>query len=162
MGMTISASGVLAVELHRHSPTHWAATYYPMVQTPAGRWADVTWVLHRCLIPATVDRFAPARWLEASSADPGHCCYARHQVCREALAAGYVVARAALETEDMEGPLSAWDGQRLREHTVVVPAGQLSEWVLEDLPEETTPSGDDLCVNRTRLDGILRPPGHLS
>ncbi|GAA1751607.1 hypothetical protein [Kocuria aegyptia] len=137
--MTFSASGALAVELHRHSSSHWIATYYPMVLTPVGRWADVTWVLHRCLIPpTTVDRPEPARWLEARSADPGHFCYANHQVWREALADGYVTARAALDIEDIEEPLSVRDGQRLREHTVVVPAGQLSEWMLDDLQDEAS------------------------
>lgn len=136
--MTTSASGVLAVELHQHSPTHWAATYYPMVRTPAGRWADVTWVLHRRLIPATVGRPEPARWLEASSADPGHLCYVNHQAWRHALAAGYVAARAAHETEDTEGVLPLRDGPRRREHTIVVPAGQLAEWLLDDLQEESS------------------------
>lgn len=52
-GMTPSVSGALAVELQPHSPTRWIATYYPMVTTPAGRWADVTWVLHQNLLPTT-------------------------------------------------------------------------------------------------------------
>lgn len=136
--MTVSASGALAVELHRHAPTRWTATYYPMVETPAGRWADVTWVLHRCALPASDEPPEPARWLEARSPVPGHPCYAQHRAWSEALAAGYAAAQAVHGARDVEEPLSARDAQRLRENTVVIPAGQLSEWLLDDLQDETS------------------------
>lgn len=133
--MNPSASRVLAVELHPHSPTQWIATYYPMVETPAGRWAEVTWVLHQCLMPAVHVRPEPARWLEVRSPDPAHCCYADNQAWGEALADGYVAALAAHDAEDVGEPLSIEDAERFRESTVVVPVGQLSEWVLDDLDE---------------------------
>jgi hypothetical protein len=136
--MDSPAPRAVAVELHPHSATQWIATYYPMVATPAGRWAEVTWALHRCLLPATADPLEPARWLEVSSADPGHPCYARHQAWREALAAGYLAALAVYDAEDAEESLPLEDAQQLRESTIVVPAGQLSEWVLDDLQDETS------------------------
>ncbi|MEX5303842.1 hypothetical protein [Kocuria sabuli] len=131
----------LAVEMHPHSATQWIATYYPMVGTPAGRWAEVTWALHQCLLPATPALLEPARWLEVHSADPGHSCYARHQAWSEVLAAGYLAALAAYDAEDTEEPLPIEDAQQLRESTIVVPAGQLSEWVLDDLQDETSAIG---------------------
>ena len=136
--MIPSASGALAVELHPYSPTEWTATYYPMVDTPAGRWADVTWVLHQHLMPSNGQSLAPARWLDLRSPDPDHPGYAGHRVWREALAAGYAAALAALTAaEATEEPLSPQETQQLRDATVVVPAGQLSEWVLNDLEDET-------------------------
>ena len=139
--MTISASGALAVELHPVTPTQWVATYYPMVATPAGRWAEVTWDLHQHLMPATSVPREPARWLEACSPNPDHPCYAGHQVWATQLAAGYAVAQAVHDTEATEEPLSVQEAQLLREGTFVVPAGQLSEWVLDDLEGETS----DVC-----------------
>lgn len=138
--MTISASGALAVELHRHSPTHWVATYYPMVQTPAGRWADVTWVLHRSLIPATFDRSELTRWLEVRSSDPAHPCYTGHPAWASPLANGYTAALATYEAEAVEETLSAHDVEQLQSATVVVPPEQLSEWVLDDLEGEPSPA----------------------
>lgn len=131
----------LAVEMHPHSATQWIATYYPMVGTPAGRWAEVTWALHQCLLPATPALPEPARWLEVRSADPGDSCYAGHQAWSEVLAAGYLAALAAYDAEDTEEPLPIEDAQQLRESTIVVPAGQLSEWVLDDLQDETSAIG---------------------
>lgn len=136
--MTTSVSGALAVELQPHSPTRWVATYYPMVSTPAGRWADVTWALHQHLLPTTPTHVQPARWLEARSPDPDHTSYAGHRAWSAALAAGYTTALAAYDAEAAEGPLSPQEAHRLRAGTVVVPAGQLSEWVLDDLQDETT------------------------
>ena len=136
--MTISASGALAVELHPVSPTQWVATYYPMVATPAGRWAEVTWDLHQHLMPALSTPPEPARWLEARSPDPDHPCYAGHQGWTPQLAAGYAAARAVHDTGDTEAPLSAQATQLLGEDTFLVPAGQLSEWVLDDLEGETS------------------------
>ncbi|MGQ1795795.1 hypothetical protein ACT4S5_01450 [Kocuria oceani] len=138
--MNTPTSRALAVELHPHSPAGWMATYYPMVETPAGRWAEVTWTLHQRLLPDPADVPGPARWLEVRSGDPTHPCYAQHRAWAGALAAGYAAALAAHDAEDLEQPLSAQDAERLREGTIVVPAGQLSEWVLDDLQEETTPS----------------------
>ena len=138
--MTISAPGALAVELHPASATQWVATYYPMV-TPAGRWAEVTWDLHQHLMPVASAPREPARWLEARSSDPGHPCYAGHQEWATELAAGYAAARAVHDTEVIEEPLSDQEAQLLREDTFVVPAGQLSEWVLDDLEEETSSIG---------------------
>lgn len=134
--MTFAASRALAVELRPYSPTQWIATYYPMVETPAGRWAEVTWVLHQCLMSATQDLPEPARWLEVRSPDPAHCCYTNHQAWSQALTAGYVAALAAYDAEDVEKSLSLEDAQRLREGTVVIPVGQLSEWMLNDLENE--------------------------
>ena len=136
--MTISASGALAVELHPVTPTQWVATYYPMVATPAGRWAEATWDLHQHLMPATSVPREPARWLEACSPNPDHPCYAGHQEWATELAAGYAAARAVHDTEVIEEPLSDQEAQLLREDTLVVSAGQLSEWVLDDLEDETT------------------------
>lgn len=133
--MTLSASGALAVELHPHSATQWIATYYPMVQTPAGRWADVTWVLHQCSVPAAHDLPGPARWLEARSPDPGHPCYDGHQDWATELATGYAAARALY---DAEATRALPEVQQLQHGTVVVPAGQLSEWILDDLENETS------------------------
>lgn len=136
--MNSSDARALAVELHPHSPTHATATYYPMVTTPAGRWADVTWVLHERLMPATEDLDGSARWLEARSPDPHHPCYADHEAWSAPLAAGYAAALAVYDAEATEEFLSPLDAQQLRAGTIVVPAGQLCEWVLEDLEEETT------------------------
>lgn len=136
--MSTSVSGALAVELHPHSPTHWAATYYPMVETPAGRWAEVTWVLHQHLIPLAATPLEPAQWLEARSPNPRHPCYAGHQPWASQLAAGYAAALAVHDAEDNQEPLTHEEAQQLRDATIVVPAGQLSEWVLDDLQEETT------------------------
>ena len=139
--MTPSVSGALAVELHPHSPHRWIATYYPMVDTPAGRWADVTWELHQRLMPTTPDLPEPARWLDLRSPDPGHPCYADHQAWSEALAAGYTAALAVYSAEATEEPLPPQEAQQLRAGTVVVPAGQLSEWVLDDLEETSDVRG---------------------
>lgn len=136
--MDPSDSRALAVELHPHSPTHRTATYYPMVMTPAGRWADVTWALHECLMPATEDLDGSARWLEARSPDPHHPCYAGHRIWAGGLAAGYAAALAVYDAEATEEPLTSREAQRRRDDTVVVPVGQLSEWVLDDLEKEPT------------------------
>ena len=139
--MTISASGALAVELHPVSPIRWVATYYPMVATAAGRWAEVTWDLHQHQMPAVTTPLEPARWLEACSPDADHPCYAGHRGWAAQLAAGYAAALAVHDTETAEGPFSAQDAQLLREDTFLVPAGQLSEWVVDDLMGETS----DVC-----------------
>ncbi|MCM3687096.1 hypothetical protein [Kocuria rosea] len=131
--MTTPDPGALAVELRPHGPTHWIATYYPLVDTPAGRWADVTWTLHQHLIPTPKEAPASARWLDLRSPDPGHPGYAAHQVWATQLAAGYATALAVHRAEVPEEPLSHDEAQQLRAGTVVVPAGQLSEWVLDDL-----------------------------
>ncbi|MEX5296564.1 hypothetical protein QYM41_14900 [Kocuria sp. CPCC 205268] len=136
--MNTSASGALAVELHSVSPTRWVATYYPMVVTPAGRWAEVTWDLHQHLMPAMSTPLEPARWLEACSPDPDHPCYVGYQGWATELAAGYAAALAVHDTEAAEEPFSVREAQLLREGTFLVPAGQLSEWVLDDLEDETT------------------------
>jgi hypothetical protein len=135
--MNTSTTGALAIERQPHSPTQWIATYYPLVDTPAGRWADVTWVLHHRLIAVTADSQQPARWLDARSADPDHSCYTSHQEWRAPLAAGYAAALAVHEAEAIGSSLSPQAAQHLRHSTVVVPAGQLSEWVLDDLQDET-------------------------
>ncbi|KLU10092.1 hypothetical protein [Kocuria sp. SM24M-10] len=139
--MTISATGALAIELRPASPTQWVATYYPMVETPAGRWAEVTWELHQHLMSAITTPLEPARWLDARSPDPAHPCYAGHQAWAAQLAAGYATALAVRDTEATEAteaPLSAQETQLLGVDTFVVPAGQLSEWVLDDLEGETS------------------------
>ena len=139
--MTSSATGALAVELRPVSPTQWVATYYPMVETPAGRWAEVTWELHQHLMPDMTTPLEPARWLDARSPDPDRPCYAGHQGWAAPLAAGYATALAVHDTEATEAPLSAQETQLLGVDTFVVPAGQLSEWVLDDLQGETS----DVC-----------------
>lgn len=136
--MTTSVSAALAVELQPHSPTRWIATYYPMVTTPAGRWADVTWALHQRLLPTTPAPVKPTRWLEAHSSEPGHPGYAGHRAWSAALAAGYTTALTIHDAGTAEEPLSPHETQQLRAGTVVVPAGQLSEWVLDDLQDQTT------------------------
>lgn len=138
--MTISASGAMAVELHPYSPAHWVATYYPMIQTPAGRWADVTWVLHRSLIPATLDQSEPARWLEVRSSDPAHPCYTDHPALATPLAIGYTAALATYEAEAAKEPLSIHDVEQPKSATVVVPPEQLSEWVLDDFEDDPSPA----------------------
>lgn len=134
--MTSSLFGALAVELRPHSPAHWVATYYPMVDTPAGRWADVTWALHQHMIPTTEDGPESARWLDLRSADPDHSGYAGHRGRARELAAGYTAALAVYQAEAVEGPWSPQQAQQLRDAMVVVPAGQLTEWVLDDLREQ--------------------------
>ena len=124
--MTTSTPGALAVELHPRSPTHWA---------------DVTWTLHQRQLLTAPDPLESARWLEACSPDPDHPCYAGHQEWATELAAGYAAARAVHDTEVIEEPLSDQETQLLREDTLVVPAGQLSEWVLDDLKDETSSIG---------------------
>ncbi len=137
-GIIHSASGALAVELHPHSPVRWIATYYPMNETPAGRWAEVTWPLHQVLVPLPLDPAETARWLEVRSADPGHPCYARHRAWAHHLAAGYTAALAAFDADATDGPRSLHEALRRTDVTTVVPAGQLSEWVLDDLEDETS------------------------
>lgn len=134
--MDTSASGTLAVELYPHSPTHWVATYYPMVTTPAGRWADVTWVLHQCLMPLARYPLTSTRWLELGSSDPAHPGYDRHPLWSAALAAGYATARVVHTTETANttgATLSPEETRQLRAATTVVPAAQLTEWLLDDL-----------------------------
>ncbi|MHC5560844.1 hypothetical protein [Kocuria sp. U4B] len=136
--MTSSVSGALAVELRPHCPTHWVATYFPLVDTPAGRWADVTWPLHQHLIPTTEEAPEATRWLDLRSPDPDHPGYTGHRPWALQLAAGYTTALAVYHAEATEEPPAPQDAQQLRDATVVVPAGQLSEWVLDDLEEETS------------------------
>lgn len=141
--MTTSEPVPLAVELHPHTPTHWSATYYPMVTTPAGRWADVTWPLHQHRLPTTPHLPDPARqleaqWLEARSPDPDHPCYTTHRTWATHLAAGYATARTTYDTEAEQAPLHPQQAQQPHDTTVVIPAGQLTEWVLDDLQEHTT------------------------
>ncbi|MUN64769.1 hypothetical protein GMA12_16750 [Kocuria sediminis] len=136
--MTPSAAGALAVELRPHSPLHWIATYYPMVDTPAGRWADVTWELHQRLIPTSEAAPQAARWLDLRSPDPGHPGYTAHRAWAVELAAGYTAALAVYEAEAIEAPSTPQAVQHLRAGTVVIPAGQLSEWLLDDLQNETS------------------------
>lgn len=136
--MDTSACGALAVELRPESPTGWIAIYYPMVDTAAGRWADVTWVLHQRPMPMTEGFLEPARWLDLRSSDPNHPAYPGPRAWREALAVGYTAALAVHQAEGAEGPLTAQQVQQLRDESVVVPAGQLAEWVLDDLEETST------------------------
>jgi hypothetical protein len=109
-----------------------------MVATPAGRWADVTWTLHQHELPTAADPLESAGWLEATSPDPDHPCYAGHPGWATQLAAGYATARVVYDTEAAEEPLSAQEARLLQTGTFVVPAGQLSDWVLEDLEDETS------------------------
>ncbi|GAA1750433.1 hypothetical protein [Kocuria aegyptia] len=136
--MTFSASGALAVELRPHPPGHWAATYYPMVHTLAGRWADVTRALHEHLLPATEDVSGSSQWIEMRSPDPEHHRGIHLPAWGQPLAAGYLAALAVYDGEDAEEPLPIEHAQQLREATVVVPTGQLSEWVLDGLQDETS------------------------
>lgn len=136
--MDTTALKAFAVELSPHSPTHWVATFYPLVHTPAGHWADVTWVLHQCLLPPAPYPLASARWLQACSPDPGHSCYDHHRDWAGALAAGYATARVvhAIGTASAtESELSPQEVRQLRQATVVVPPGQLAEWLLHDLQD---------------------------
>ncbi|MUN64758.1 hypothetical protein GMA12_16695 [Kocuria sediminis] len=134
--MDPSAPRALAVELHPHSPTQWVATYYPMVHTPSGRWADVTWALHQRCMPPAPELAAAARWMEARGSDPDDPCYANHPAWSEALAAGYAAALAVLAAEAVEETSSLENPDQLRQASIVVPAGQLAEWVLDDLEDE--------------------------
>lgn len=134
--MNLSTPRALAVELRPYSRTHWVAIYYPMVDTPAGRWADVTWPLHQHLIRSTEEALECARWLDLRSPDPDHSGYAGHRERARELAAGYTAALSIYHAEAVEEPLSLQQAQQLREATVVVPAGGLAEWVLDDLQEE--------------------------
>jgi hypothetical protein len=136
--MIPSASGALAVEFRPHSPTHWIATYYPMVDTPAGRWADVTWELHQRLIPTSEEAPESVRWLDLRSPSLDHPGYAAHRAWARELATGYAAALAIYEAEATEEPLAPQEVQRLRASTIMIPAGQLSEWVLDDLQDETS------------------------
>lgn len=136
--MDASALRAIAVELSPHSPTHWVATFYPLVSTPAGRWADVTWVLHQCLLPPAPYPLTSARWLEVCSDDPSHPCYADHRAWDGALAAGYATARVVHTIGTAGGAgveLSPQEARQLRQATVVVPPEQLTEWLLDDLQD---------------------------
>lgn len=137
--MALSASGALAVELRPHSPTHWTAAYYPMVHTPAGRWADVTWLLHQHPLPPPPDDLpGSTQWIEMRSPFLECHRHTHHRAWSPALAVGYRAALAVHGAEDLEVPLPDEHAQRLRETTIVVPAGQLAEWVLDDLQDETS------------------------
>ncbi|GAA1750408.1 hypothetical protein [Kocuria aegyptia] len=139
--MSPSTPRALAVELRPGSPTRWVATYYPMVDTPAGRWADVTWELHQHLMPNTEEPLGSTGWVDLRSSDPDHPSYADHHPWAPQLAAGYTAALALYNAAATEDLLSPQEAQQLRDATVLVPAGQLSEWVLDDLQDETS----DLC-----------------
>jgi hypothetical protein len=89
-------------------------------------------------MPSLEESAEPARWVELRSPDPDHPCYTRHTAWATQLAAGYAAARAVYDTEATEDPLSAYDAQLMRESTIVIPAGQLCEWVLDDLQDRTT------------------------
>lgn len=106
--------------------------------TAAGRWTDVTWVLHQDLAPGTPDPLQPAQWLEARSPDPGRRCCAGHQDWATELAAGDATALAVHGSETAEEPPSSREAPSLRDGTFVVAAGQLSEWVLDDIEHETS------------------------
>lgn len=54
------------------------------------------------------------------------------------LAAGYTAALAALDTETTKEPLPLQDPHSHGGDTVVVPVGQISEWVLDDIQDETS------------------------
>jgi hypothetical protein len=136
--MTTFDPRALAVELRPHCLTHWVATYYPLVDTPAGRWADVTWTLYQHLIPAPEEARESTRWLDLRSPDPDHPGYAAHQAWATQLATGYAAALAIYHAGTAEESLSPQEAQQLRAGTVVVPAGQLSEWVLDDLEVGTS------------------------
>lgn len=130
--------GALAVELHPHSPTHWVATFYPLVDTAAGCWADVTTALHQCVMPLAHHPLSSARWLELGSPDPRHASYDDYPTWGAALATGYTtacLARSMQITRAAGGALTPEEARGLRAATVVVPAGQLSEWLLEDLQD---------------------------
>lgn len=109
-----------------------------MNETPAGRWAEVTWPLHRLRMPLATDLPATAQWLEVRSADPDHPCYAHHPAWATRLAAGYAAALAAYDAEITDRPLSLHEVLHGGDVTAVVPAGQLSEWVLDDLEDESS------------------------
>ncbi len=109
-----------------------------MVDTPAGRWADVTWVLHQHLIPTIEKAPASVRWLDLRSPDPDHPGYAGPRPGATELVVGYAAALAVYYAEAIEDPLPPHEAQQLRAGTVIIPAGQLSEWVLDDLQEETS------------------------
>ena len=112
-------------------------------QSPAESHAPVMKTLPSSTSPigAAVPPQEPARWLEACSPDPDHPCYAGHQGWATEVAAGYATALAVHDTEATKELLWAQDVPLLREGTFVVPAGQLSEWVLDDLEGETS----DVC-----------------
>jgi hypothetical protein len=137
--MTASDAGALAVELQPRSTAHWIATYYPMRQTPAGRWADVTWTLHQRLLPSGEQPSGTTRWLEVRSPDPGHHCYAGHRGWAGQLAAGYTAARAVYDTEVTPQPhLSTAQARQSVAGAIVIPAEQLCEWQLDDLQDDTS------------------------
>lgn len=100
------------------------------------RRSDLTWTLHRCLMPTSEESLEPARWLEARSSDPEHPCCAGYRAWTTQPAAGFSAALATYNAEANEDPLSLQATQKRRDATVVIPAGQLSEWVLNDLKEE--------------------------
>lgn len=135
--MTTPTPLLFAVELHPHTPTEWTATYYPLDTTTTGSSVDITTVLHRHRLPApppngaSVPNHASARWLEARVADPDAPCYADYPRWRTALAAGYTASLSAHHAESTAPPL-----QHHAHHpspgTILIPAGQLSEWIIRD------------------------------
>lgn len=89
-------------------------------------------------MPIIAAPLEPARWLEVCSPDPSHPCYAGHQAWATRLAAGYAAALAAHDTAAAEEPVSAQEAQLLRKNAFIIPARQLSEWVLDNLEDETS------------------------
>ena len=110
-----------------------------MVETPAGRWADVTWTLHQRLLPSGEQPPGTVRWLEVRSPDPGHPCYVGHRGWAGELAAGYTAARAVFEADvTPEPPFPAPLTQQPVAGAIVVPAEQLCEWLLDDLQDDAS------------------------
>ena len=70
------------------------------------------------------------------SGNPGHPCYVEHRDHAEWLAASYLHARRVHEAEVREQPGPPERVGQPDVGAVVVPAGQLSEWVLEDLLDD--------------------------
>ncbi|MFE7632239.1 hypothetical protein [Kocuria sp. NPDC057446] len=92
------------------------------------------------MIPATLDRPQPTRWLEVRSPDPAHPGYTGHPAWASPLAIGYTAALATHEAETVNEPLPVHDVEQLKSATVVVPREQLSEWVLDGLEGQPSPA----------------------
>lgn len=122
---------VLAIEMTPATPTQWAATYYPTVQTSMGRGAEVITALHQQSMPITYRLESSARWLEANTSDPSAACYAGYPVWAPYLAAGYAAALAVHKSQAIDRLPPVCD-EELSEAMVWVSPAQLSEWLLPD------------------------------
>jgi hypothetical protein len=137
--MNTALSGILAIELRPHSPAAWIATYYPVLDTAAGRVVDINLVLHEQLLPTEHELEGPATWLEADSPRASAPCYADHRTWAAQLAAGYDRALDVYDNETVDEQSSIENPEAVRAATVLVDSAQHARTVTAesfDVPEK--------------------------